>query len=305
MRVRLALLLSLLVCLSGGFAYAMTSTNYGIKWDSINSGGNDTSTSTNFGLRDTIGEQATGFTTSTNYTLSAGYRTGDSDVGSISFILNTQDNSTQVPYTAYTSSSPYTVTVSSTSGYAVDNMIAVVENLGLSQHIAIGRITSIAGNVFTVDSWDGSPSLINATPSGGDDYVFRLHGNSADLGTLVVTTPKTSLTGTRVSTNSINGYTVYVVSDGNLRYTTSTFITNVSDGAVTLGSEEYGWRVFGDSATNTSMDFPFTTSSQAIQSSLVPVNDQRVGLEYKVAIATSTPAGNYSQVITYLMTVNF
>ena len=55
----------------------MTSTNFELPWDSINSGGDDISSSTNFGLRDTAGEQATGLSSSTNFEASAGYRVGD------------------------------------------------------------------------------------------------------------------------------------------------------------------------------------------------------------------------------------
>lgn len=55
----------------------MNSANYGIAWDSVNSGGEDTSSSTNFGLRDTYGEQATGDSSSTSFTDTAGYRVGD------------------------------------------------------------------------------------------------------------------------------------------------------------------------------------------------------------------------------------
>lgn len=54
--------------------FAMTSTNYGIIFDSMNGGGIDVSTSTNFHLQDTAGEQATGFSNSTNFIDSAGYR---------------------------------------------------------------------------------------------------------------------------------------------------------------------------------------------------------------------------------------
>ncbi|PSO44998.1 MAG: hypothetical protein BRC25_03530, partial [Parcubacteria group bacterium SW_6_46_9] len=52
----------------------MESSNYQIQRDSINSGGVDISTSSSYALKDTVGEQATGRSTSTNYTVRAGYR---------------------------------------------------------------------------------------------------------------------------------------------------------------------------------------------------------------------------------------
>jgi hypothetical protein len=66
-------------------ASAMSSVNFGIGWDSVNSGGDDSSSSTNFALRDTLGEQATGYGSSTNYQVSAGYRVGDTSPESLSF----------------------------------------------------------------------------------------------------------------------------------------------------------------------------------------------------------------------------
>jgi hypothetical protein len=55
-------------------AYVATSTNYRIQFQSLNVGGEDFQTSTNYRLSDTIGEIATGISTSTLYKLKAGYR---------------------------------------------------------------------------------------------------------------------------------------------------------------------------------------------------------------------------------------
>jgi len=56
------------------FAYVMESNNYRIQSDSINVGGTDNQTSTNYKMSDTIGELASGESTSNNYKLKAGYR---------------------------------------------------------------------------------------------------------------------------------------------------------------------------------------------------------------------------------------
>ncbi len=62
--------------MSGG-VNAATSANYNLTWDSINSGGSDITTSTNYQLRDTAGEQALGDSSSTSYQAQGGYRAGD------------------------------------------------------------------------------------------------------------------------------------------------------------------------------------------------------------------------------------
>ncbi|MFH1233498.1 MAG: hypothetical protein V1649_02490 [Patescibacteria group bacterium] len=55
-------------------AYVATSTNYRIQYDSVNVGGGESSTSTNYQIKDTVGEIATGISTSALYKLKAGYR---------------------------------------------------------------------------------------------------------------------------------------------------------------------------------------------------------------------------------------
>jgi len=52
----------------------MSSSNYAIVRDSLNSGGLDQANSANYQVRDTVGQPATGPATSTNYTVRAGYR---------------------------------------------------------------------------------------------------------------------------------------------------------------------------------------------------------------------------------------
>ncbi|MFH1620504.1 MAG: hypothetical protein ABIB04_00270 [Patescibacteria group bacterium] len=287
-----------------GFVRAMTSTNYRVNWDSINSGGLDIATSTNYNLHDTIGEQATGYTTSSNYTLSAGYRTGDKDETYLTFRIGTQEPDSAVSYSVFDNVG-ISVTVSSASGFSVGDIIGVVEDVGLSQLIAIGKITDITGTVITVDKWDGVPGSLSLNPGGGDDFVYRINGNSVAFGTLTNSIAKTSLTGTRVTSNAVNGYTVYVNTDDDLRYGT-TNLQNVSDGAVTIGSEEYGWQTYGSSATSTGSDHAFTTLPQEIQYSTTTASiEERVGLVYKISISNSTPAGNYSQSVFYTLTANY
>lgn len=72
-----------LVLITRTVVVASSSANYILKFDSINSGGEDTSTSTNFKIRDTYGEQASGDSSSTNYQSQAGYRAGDQSTSTV------------------------------------------------------------------------------------------------------------------------------------------------------------------------------------------------------------------------------
>lgn len=61
------------------FAYVMSSTNYRVQFDSLNSGG-ALGTSTNYKIEDTVGEVASGSATSTNFKLYAGYQQMEQNV---------------------------------------------------------------------------------------------------------------------------------------------------------------------------------------------------------------------------------
>jgi len=309
MRIFLVLAcLTLALSIHFGFkngAFAMTSTNYQINWDSINSGGSDIGTSTNYSFRDTVGEQATGFSTSTNYTISAGYRTGDETGMALSFQIGTIEDDTEQAYLSYNTTTKQVV-VSNGAAFLVNDFIAVIENKGLNQKISFGKIKTINVNTITVDRWDGDQNSVGGTPSGGDDFVYRMNGYTIKFGQLSPTSAKTSMTGTRVSSDAQNGYTVYVSEDDDLRYGASTHIHGVTDGQVTVGSEEYGWRVFGDKATNTGSDLAFSTSTISIQHSTTKTTDyEGVGLVYKISIDNRTPAGEYSHIIQYTITPNY
>ena len=94
---------------------AMTSSNCKVLYDSVN-----VSTSSNYSAQDTIGEQATGFSSSTNYTLGAGYQFMNG-----SFISITSPSGATLPAIdgvnggVSTSSVAWVVTTDSAAGYSL------------------------------------------------------------------------------------------------------------------------------------------------------------------------------------------
>ncbi|MFA6100098.1 MAG: hypothetical protein WC750_04480 [Patescibacteria group bacterium] len=304
MRFLICVIITGVFLLTSSVQAAMTSSHFELRFDSINSGGTDNSTSTNYKLYDTLGEQATGPSTSTNYSLLAGYRQSDDYRPFLSLIVSAQENNTQVPYTAL-STSTKTVTVTLATSFATGTFIGVVENLGLHQKTIIGKIESINGLVLTVDKWDGQVDQISTNPQGGDDYVYRMEAFSGVFGRLEANVGKTTLSRTEVGTNSATGYTVYMQSDGYLRGSTTTHIMDVADGEVSMDSEEYGARVYGTLATSTGMDFAVTSTLREIQTSTTTATDDRVAIVYKINIMPYTPASNYLQKVRYLLTANF
>jgi hypothetical protein len=283
---------------------AMTSTNYQILWDSVNSGGTDNSTSTNYLLRDTIGEHGTGFSESENYRIGAGYRVGDSQEPTLSITIGTQEDDEVSAWTAFSDGSN-TVTLTATSSFSVDDYIGVIENQGFSQIIAVGKITNISGGVITVDDWEGEPGNLSATPAGSDDYAYRMNGSAATLGVQTTVSESTSMTLTDIATNANNGYTVSIQGVDNLTSGSSTIIA-VSDGTVSVGSEEYGVETIGTLGVGTGSDLSIpTTTTRTVQESSTYGIDERVGIIYKLSISASTPSGNYEQTVLYRLTGNF
>lgn len=284
---------------------AMTSTNFQILWDSINIGGDDISSSTNFKLRDTIGEHGSGTSTSANFQLSAGYRVGDVQEPTLTFSIGTQENATEMLYSSF-SNAGKTVVLETASGFSAGDFIGIVENPGPSQLIAAGKIINITGTTVTVDAWAGEPGSLSGTPSGDNDFAYRLNGSAAQLGNQSLTVGTTSFTRTNVISNAPNGYSVQILTDGDLQASSTQVMTNVSDGSVTVGSEEYGGEVVGSLAVGSGGDFAFSsTGTRVIQQSNALGSSDRVGVIYKLAIAASTSPGNYQQAITYTATGNF
>ncbi len=282
---------------------AMNSTNFQIPWDTVADGGSDTSTSTNYGLRDTLGNQAAGTSTSANFGLAAGYRVGDTGPV-LSLIVRSQEPSTQVSWTAF-SDGGNTVTLTSATAYSVGDYVSVVENSGFSQLTAVGRVTSKVGLVLTVDDWSGDNATISAVPAGGNDYTYRLSSNAAAFGTVTSTAENTSVAMTSVRSDAPNGFSLYTQANQILQNGSAQAMAIVTDGAVTAGVEEYGASVTGPNAVGAG-DQGVTTTQRLIQQSGAPVlTPDRVAMTYKLSIVPATNSGAYSQSVFYTLTANY
>lgn len=140
-----------------GYGYVMGSSAYRIDSDSINVGGLSFSTSTNYSLGSTVGEIATGYSSSSIYSMSAGFWTpddiyisisspSDANVGAISGLLGGVGNA----------SSTWIVTTNNPDGYQL-NAVASTEPAMRSPISSIADydpVTSDPDYTFTVASSD-------------------------------------------------------------------------------------------------------------------------------------------------------
>ncbi len=285
-----------------GFA-SMTSTTYQIQWDSLNSGGSDTSSSSSYRLRDSLESGLAGISSSASYRLDSGFRSGIYDP-TVFFSLFSQDLNSQVGATALTGT---TVTVTSTSGYSTGDYIAIVQDEGLSQISATGKITSIGGSTLIVDFLTTGSS--SPTIDGVSDYVYELSGTSLPLSSLSSTTASTGIIGWEVTSDVPSGYSMFVLEDGELRAPAGTpVISDVTDGSVSLGSTEYGAKSSDTtlaSSTFDTEDSAFTTSLQQIASRSAVSFKSRDFLTLKSAVDSGIQSNSYSHSLTFIFVGNY
>ncbi len=152
----------------------MNSENY-INWmDSLNFGGEETSSSTNYKLQDTLGEIGTGRITSTNYAGLIGFRQVESDPKfTFSISKNSIDFGTMSVGVVYQDSYTVTTTTNAVNGYQT----TIVED----------------GNFRTVSGADVDDVTDGEVTAGNEEYGVRtsgVHGQMNDSDTSITSTPQ-------------------------------------------------------------------------------------------------------------------
>jgi hypothetical protein len=279
---------------------AMSSPSYQIEWDTLGNGGDDTSFSSSYTLRDTLGN-IIGEGNSASYIEEAGYRGGIYDQ-TVSYNVLSQDTGSQV---AATSLAGNTVDVTTSTGFSIGDFIGVVENEGISQISGVGRVTSLTPTSLTVDFFEsGVDSLVI---DGTDDYVYLLSGDTLAFSALSPSSLSTALIGFEANADVTEGYSIYVTADGQLR-NGGEDIDAVSDGAVTIGQSEYGAKSSDDTlalSTFDTQDTAFTTTPRQIVSENAQTLNDRNFITLKAAVAGNQLAGAYGQNLTFIFVGNY
>jgi hypothetical protein len=277
----------------------MTSTNYQILWDSVNTGGLDISSSSSYQLRDSLGQTADARSTSTSYIQDTGYRSGIYDQVLSLSILSQSDASAR-------SASALSGLVVTTNpiGFSIGDYVVVIQDRGASQVSGMGKITSVGVSTITLDrlSTDGTTPVIDGT----SDYVYKLTGSAISLGTITNSAVQTAIIGLDVTADLPSGYTLQIKEDGALR-SGAYDIDDVVDGTVTAGSEEYGARSSDTSLATTfdTQDAGITTTFQEIVSSSSRKFYERNFVTLKASASGSSYSGSYSQTLSIILSGNF
>ncbi len=184
----------------------MNSESY-INWmDSLNFGGEETSTSTNYKFQDTLGEIGTGALSSTNYIGLIGFRQSDADPKMTFFFFFTLVNFGTLSPSAVSSDS---ITITTTTN-AIDGYITTIEE---------------TENLKTVGGVDINDVADGSVTAGSEEYGIRTSGaagqmNGAD--TAITTAPQA------VAANAvwINGSVVTITFKAAISTTTAAGVYN-------------------------------------------------------------------------------
>lgn len=138
------------------------------------------------------------------------------------------------------------------------------------------------------------------------DNILTVAFNKSVISLGVLSPPSISQESLDISyATNANGFTTTISEDGNLRHTSGADIDDVTDGAVTAGSEEYGIRTSGSIGQQNNADTSITTSAKTIASRGDVAPSSSVTLLFRAAVSQSTPEGSYGHTVTITTTGNF
>lgn len=132
---------------------------------------------------------------------------------------------------------------------------------------------------------------------------MTISSNTINLGTLSTGSVSSASLVVSITTNAFSGYSVRLIEDGDLRDGSNT-IDDVTDGAVSSGSEEYGVGTSGSAgqfnSTDTAISGTVTVASNANRASA-----EQTTVTFKAAMSPLTYNGSYSHVIVFTAIANF
>jgi len=309
----------------------MQSENYKIKYETI-SGGQGLEQSTNYQLLESIGEVGASQQRSTNYLIGGGQAFGimsnlppaptlvndgsPAYYNKLHFTINTGNNPSDTLFAIAITDDDWVTTKYIQNDNSVGDTLDSEDwqNYtnwgGASGELVTGlepetnhkiKVGARQGD-FTMTGW--GPESSGAATS-ALSLSFSISTNSLDFETLSPAAISTVNYNITSSTNGEWGYITTVVEDGNLRDPGVHEISDVTDGEVDAGHEEYGIMTSGSEGQMNSSDYAITSTNQTVASYSGPIADSETTVNHKVSIDPSTPSGGYYHIITLICTSTF
>lgn len=167
------------------------------------------------------------------------------------------------------------------------------------------HIADIDTSTTTAVNGEGQRNTVEGGIFYSDELSYELSRTGIHFGDLSVTAVREEPVTTTVTTDSITGYTMSIHEDHQMQTADgNNDVADVSDGAVSAGSEEYGIRTSGPDIITTT-DIPITASSTDILGSLGRVTKNDAVIAFRAAIDRfHSRQGTYSHTVTLILTVN-
>lgn len=106
-----------------------------------------------------------------------------------------------------------------------------------------------------------------------------------------------------VTSTVVTGYSIQMTEDGNLR-SGGNDVDDVSDGAVSAGSEEYGISTSGTDGQYNATDTAITDAYKTISTRSSTADGVQTTVTYKASVSAGTEEGTYSHSVTFYVTAN-
>jgi hypothetical protein len=164
-----------------------------------------------------------------------------------------------------------------------------------------GRATGEDATSASFKACAGYPCTLNVAPPA---ITFSVSPNSIAFGTITSGATASGTATITTTENATNGYITTVVGDGHFRTASGQFIADVADGAVTTGANEYGIGLAGTDRAFAD-DEAVTTAQRTVASNSGTVTNSSVVVTFKAAAGSTSAAGSYSQIATFITTGSF
>lgn len=309
----------------------MQSENYKIKYETI-SGGEGPERSANYQLSQSVGEIGEDQERSTNYIIGGGQAFGIMSnlppaptlvndgsppyYNKLRFTINSGNNPSDTLFAIAITDDDWATT------QYIQNDNSVGDTLGSEDWQTYQNWGGSAGELVTglepettykikVRARQGDFTMTGWGPESAEaatsllSLSFSISTNALDFQTLSPAAISTVNYNVTTSTNGERGYLTTIVEDGNFRIEGGYEISDVTDGEVNAGHEEYGIRTSGAQGQMNDQDYAVTLTVQNIAAYSGPIENSQTTINHKVSIDPVTPPGQYYHIITLICTSTF
>lgn len=238
------------------------------------------------------------------------FNQGSDDVAASVADATVDGNATTATVNATNNTVKITVPGAGASGSTdlVGTFLQTFDSTTFAQHSVAVNTTDSADNAkdygVAVTVTNDNDNTVDVTASVPNFINMSLSDTTIDLGVLNTAAVNTASHTIGVNTNDTNGYMIKITSDGALDFGANDINAIAENSTVSAGTEGYGIAVTAGNSAVEQGDFndddtPIPTSATNFIAYSNAASSHSHTVTYRAAISGSTPAGTYTQVVTY------